>query len=158
MTVLMVLASVVIIFFASAFYSAYSKESRTSTIARKELRLVVVSAVVILVVGWSWFLFWSNSPQREIDAQRKDCGNTTLAFVMSQNFVKQRLKSPATAKFPYVNDQGIEVVPDGMCGFLVSAYVDSQNGFGATVRSHYKASISYDRKTELWRIGDLTIQ
>lgn len=155
MTFLMILFTVAVLF---VVYVTCSVMATTSKTAEGKIRFTLAIAAVVLIGGWLWFYSWKTSPQREIEAQIKDCGNTTLAFVMSQNFVKQRLKSPATAKFPYVNDRGVDVVPDGKCGFLVSAYVDSQNGFGAVVRSHYQASLSYDRATELWRVGDLTVQ
>lgn len=157
MTFLAILASAAVIFIGFVIYEYNSAMARTRGVSNSIGRLAVSVAVILLAIIWGWLYLWSNSPQREIDAEKKDCGNTTLAFVMSQNFVKQRLKSPSSAKFPYVNDRGVNVLPDGKCGFLVSAYVDSQNGFGAMIRSQYQASISYDRKTELWRICELTI-
>jgi len=155
MTVLMVLFTVAVLF---VVYVSCSVMAKTSKTAEGKIRLTLAVAAVILVGGWSWFYSWKNSPQREIEAQARDCGNTTMAFVMSQNFVKQRLKSPASAEFPYVSDRGVDVFPDGVCGFQVSAYVDSHNGFGAMIRSRYQAKISYDRKTKLWSVGELVIQ
>ncbi|WP_288649637.1 hypothetical protein [Pseudomonas sp. UBA5568] len=155
MTFLMILFTVAV---GVAVYIICSVMAANWSPAEGKIRFTLAIAAVVLIGGWSWFYSWKHSPQREIEAQIKDCGNTTMAFVMSQNFVKQRLKSPATAQFPYVNDQGVDVVPDGECGFQVSAYVDSQNGFGALIRSSYRASISYDRATKLWRVSDLNIQ
>ncbi|MDR2309010.1 MAG: hypothetical protein LBE53_17705 [Paucimonas sp.] len=155
MTFLMILFTVAVIF---VVYVICSVMAATSTTAEGKIRFTLAVAAVILIGGWGWFYSWKNSPQREIEAQARDCGDTTMAFVMSQNFVKQRLNSPATAEFPYVSDRGVDVSADGKCGFSVLAYVDSQNGFGAMVRSSYQAKISYDRKTKLWRLGGLTIQ
>ncbi|KPM65568.1 hypothetical protein HB13667_11655 [Pseudomonas putida] len=155
MTFLMILFTVAVVF---VVYVTCSVMATTSKTAEGKIRFTLAVAAVILIGGWSWFYSWKSSPQREIEAQVRDCGNTTLAFVMSQNFVKQRLKSPASANFPYVNDSGVDVFADGACGYSVSAYVDSQNGFGAMIRSSYQAKISYDRKTKLWSLGDLVIQ
>ncbi|MCE0981696.1 hypothetical protein [Pseudomonas monteilii] len=158
MTFLAILVSAVVIFIAYAAYEYYSSMAVVMGGKKTKARAAVVFAAVVLAAIWVWLYAWSNSPQREVEAQAKDCGNTTLAFVMTQNFVKQRLKSPESAKFPYVNERGVNVFADGNCGFSVSAYVDSQNGFGAMIRSNYQAAISYDRQTKLWRLGDLTIQ
>ncbi|MBA6091912.1 hypothetical protein H4C81_24005 [Pseudomonas monteilii] len=155
MTFLMILFTVAVIF---VVYVACSVMAATSKTAEGKIRFTLAIAALLLVGGWGWFYSWKNSPQREIEAQVRDCGDTTMAFVMSQNFVKQRLKSPASAAFPYVSDRGVDVLADGVCGFQVSAYVDSQNGFGALIRSRYQAKISYDRKTKLWSVGELVIQ
>lgn len=77
---------------------------------------------------------------------------------MSQDVVKKQLKSPASADFPYIGADGVSSVPDGMCNFLISAYVDSQNSFGADIRTYYKAKMSFDRTTQLWSATALTIQ
>ncbi|MFZ5935019.1 hypothetical protein ACOKS3_09295 [Pseudomonas sp. HS6-2] len=158
MTFLVILASVAVAFVAFAFYASNSVMAETSNALKVRIRLVFVVSALLLILLWGWLYVWKNSPQRELEAQAKDCGNTTMAFVMSQNFVKQGLKSPASAKFPYVNDRGVDVTADGKCGFSVLAYVDSQNGFGAIVRSSYLAKISYSRETKRWSLSELTIQ
>ncbi|MEN5305320.1 hypothetical protein [Pseudomonas sp. TWI628] len=155
MTFLMILFTVAVVF---VVYVTCSVMAATSKSAEGKIRSTLAVAAVVLVGSWGWFYSWKNSPQRDIEAQARDCGDTTMAFVMSQNFVKQRLKSPKSAEFPYVSDRGVNVFADGVCGFQVSAYVDSQNGFGAMIRSVYQAKISYDRKTKLWSVGELTIQ
>ena len=124
----------------------------------KTIVVTLVIAGFLLIGGWSWFSAWKKSPDREVEAVAKDCGNTTMAFVMSQNFVKQRLKSPSSAEFPMVTDRGVHVTPDGKCGFAVSAFVDSQNAFGAVVRSPYQAAITYNRQSKRWSLGALSIQ
>lgn len=58
------------------------------------------------------------------------------AYTMSQAFVKKILKAPATAKFQAYSSEEVAVVyKDGW--FLVKGVVDSQNGFGAMLRSTY---------------------
>lgn len=155
MTFLMILFTVAVIFVVYVICSVMASTSKT---AEGKIRFTLAVAMVILIGGWGWFYSWKNSPQREVEARARDCGDTTMAFVMSQNFVKQRLKSPASAEFPYVIDRGVDVSADGKCGFSVLAYVDSQNGFGAMIRSSYRAEIFYNRETKRWSLGDLRIQ
>lgn len=57
------------------------------------------------------------------------------AFVMSQEFVKEQLKAPSTAEFPWYEDSYVEDLGGGR--FRVSAHVDAQNTFGAMIRSKY---------------------
>ena len=58
-----------------------------------------------------------------------------------EEFVKTALKSPSTAKFPYGEAQ---VAGTGTGPFTVTGPVDSQNGFGATVRSNYTCQAHVD--------------
>src|SRR4030042_1131474 len=57
------------------------------------------------------------------------------AFVMSQDFVKKQLKAPSTADFPWYDDSFVTDLGGGR--YIVSAYVDAQNSFGAQIRSNY---------------------
>lgn len=83
------------------------------------------------------------------------CKNDGMAFVMSQKFVKRDLKSPSTASFPY---KPIASSSLGECKFRIKAYVDSQNGFGATIRSNYLIDMEYLPSNKNWRGSNLQIQ
>jgi hypothetical protein len=68
------------------------------------------------------------------------CEDSIAAFVMSKEFVKQRLKAPASADFHW-GTQGpdVSVMYVGGCTHEVRAYVDAENSFGAKLRSRYYA-------------------
>lgn len=111
---------------------------------------IVAVSVALVLTGCS-------SPEEKEAAA---CNNTTTAFVMSQNFVKQRLKSPSTASFPYINDAGVkavQVTPFEECKHSISAYVDAQNGFGGTVRNRYTVVMQKAAGKNLWYARDLVI-
>lgn len=58
------------------------------------------------------------------------------AYAMSQEFVKDQLKAPATAQFQaYGSNDVVVVAKDGW--YIVKGVVDSQNSFGAMLRSTY---------------------
>ena len=63
------------------------------------------------------------------------------AFAISQQFVTARLKSPSTADFPLLGFKCISNDVDST--FKVLSFVDSQNGFGATVRTHFQIILKY---------------
>ena len=58
---------------------------------------------------------------------------------LCQDAVRERLRAPATAVFSNGSSNG----------YSVSGAVDSQNGFGALLRSHYRCSVSGDRITDV---------
>lgn len=64
-----------------------------------------------------------------------------LAYVMSQSFVEDKLKCPATASFPpyatLADVRPFGVQDRGGNLYVIMAYVDSQNSFGANVRTRY---------------------
>lgn len=81
-------------------------------------------------------------------------GDTIGAFAISQQFVKDRLKAPSTAEFPWYSSES--VTPLGEERYRVQSYVDSQNSFGAMIRTKYVAIV---RKTgdSNWSLESLAI-
>jgi len=63
------------------------------------------------------------------------------AYVWTRDFVRQRLKAPRTAKFPYIWNAHFEDMGDRK--WRVVCYVDAQNAFGAEVRTYYDAVVRY---------------
>ncbi|MBZ0136385.1 MAG: hypothetical protein K8I27_08445 [Planctomycetes bacterium] len=57
-------------------------------------------------------------------------------WVYAQTFVKQRLKAPATAEFPEHYD--VEAWYEGESRYRFVGYVDSQNSFGANMRTRFE--------------------
>ena len=76
---------------------------------------------------------------------KKEPENIRLTvFLWSEIEVKNNLKSPTTAKFPL--DYENMVSDMGNNNFKVSSYVDSQNGFGAIIRTYYTCDVQYISK------------
>lgn len=74
-----------------------------------------------------------------------DCNSSaakSLAYVMLRERVKQRLIAPASAKFPWANEIVINVTKP--CDFAINGYVDSQNQYGAMIRTFYKGNLRRD--------------
>jgi len=63
------------------------------------------------------------------------------AWVMSQDFVSSKLKSPATAKFPFFSEEYVRYL--GEERYQVVAHVDSQNSFGAMIRTRFNCVLKY---------------
>jgi hypothetical protein len=96
----------------------------------------------------------------ESDAQALEsaCDRSIEAFVMSQEFVRRKLASPSTASFPYINDRDVSVLRTDTCLFTVVAYVDAQNGFGATTRSRYVANMKFNNDDKgSWSLAGMNL-
>lgn len=58
----------------------------------------------------------------------------------AQQMVKQQLKSPSTADFP--STANIDSIGDST--YIIKSYVDSENSFGAKLRSYWVAKVKYN--------------
>lgn len=76
-------------------------------------------------------------------------GDKFSAAVMCEEFVKDRLKAPATAEF--------DTEPGTKSGraWVVQGVVDSENGFGAMLRSDFTCRLRYAGDDE-WRLVKLS--
>lgn len=77
------------------------------------------------------------------------------AWSVCKQFVTQRLRSPGSAKFPFFGQQF--ATPVGGDAYRVRSYVDSQNGFGALLRSEFTCDVTWIRGTTNWRLGNLAL-
>lgn len=62
-------------------------------------------------------------------------------WIYTQYVVKENLKSPKSAKFPYIEDAEIIRSSDSI---IVKSYVDAENSFGAKIRSDFVVTLSAD--------------
>lgn len=80
-----------------------------------------------------------------------DSGDKVAAWTMAEEFVKRHLKSPSTARFGYVFGEYqdphdcVKILGDDK--YQVEGWVDSQNSFGATVRSSFVLTIKDNGKS-----------
>jgi hypothetical protein len=78
---------------------------------------------------------------RDRTSERRE-GSVEGAALACQGFVRQRLKSPASATFPNPYAQGtheMHRLADGV--FQISSYVDAQNSFGALIRNTWNCEV-----------------
>jgi hypothetical protein len=97
--------------------------------------LIVVAAIVVFMFA-SVVCFYSPKTARvTTPAPALGASGTYTACTMATQFVKDRLKAPSTARFQACSDAQIEY--DGDHTFSVVSYVDSENSFGAMLRTTY---------------------
>ena len=83
-------------------------------------RMLVLGAVIIAA------LVVPPSPQRG-------------AFLICKQFVQEKLRSPTSATFPPYDEESVNPHVGGT--YRVWSHVDSQNGFGAMVRTPYVCTV-----------------
>ncbi len=116
------------------------------------------SILSFLAFGIFLVLAAGSSDDRTPEQKAEDnCKDTDMAFVMSQTFVEDKLKSPSTAEFPYSSSKGVNVHYQGECRHKISAYVDAQNSFGAMIRTKYYAEVQNEKGTDIWRLLNLKL-
>jgi len=62
------------------------------------------------------------------------------AWVVAQEFVKAKLVSPGTADFPWGEDRHDQF---NDTTFWIEGHVDSQNGYGAVLRTNFQIKLVY---------------
>jgi len=79
------------------------------------------------------------------------------ANIMAQGFIKQVLKSPSTADFPFLD---YTTTINGN-RYTVVSHVDSQNGFGAMIRSNWRVVMDHNggewNSTHSWDVVEMWV-
>lgn len=73
-------------------------------------------------------------------------GSDVGAVLACEDFVERELRAPSTADFPSTSDAEVNRTGDR---WRVSSHVDSENGFGAMIRSDWTCTVELDGDT--WR-------
>jgi len=90
--------------------------------------------LLLVILALASLLFFGGCPTHDTNGGKSKPDNIS-AFVMSKEFVKEQLRAPSTADFPWYEKSFVTDLGGGR--FRVSAYVDAQNSFGAKLRSNY---------------------
>lgn len=124
--------------------SIFTKEFHPIRISKKSENVVGAILGFIFILGLPVFIFFSFiyplfSNDESVPTQSKAYVPTEIELhVQAQQFVKQGLKAPSTAKFPL---EPVSAGTDGNGLYQVESYVDSQNSFGAMVRSEWMVNM-----------------
>ena len=110
-----------------------------------------LGVVIVFAFFWLMALFGdSDSSSKAPPASHSG----VEAYGMCRDFVRDRLKAPSTAKFARISMDYITDLGGG--SYRVRAYVDSQNSFGAQLRTDYTCEVKH-QSGETWELIDLTL-
>lgn len=76
------------------------------------------------------------------------------AYVMCQQWLEERLKSPASADYPFGGSAEMKDLGEGK--YSIASYVDAQNSFGAMMRINYSCTTQWVEGTT-WRLESMTV-
>lgn len=139
--------------------------------------IVGVSVVVAIVgmIGISVLMFFVAAVREEVAQQQKEAvvqeqeeevaepaktkevmvsvrkDLSSEAWVMAQLFLEDHLKSPSTASYGWqTSDDCVTNLGDGV--YQVKGWVDSQNSFGATVRTEFVVKVKDKGDGNTWSL------
>ena len=108
---------------------------------------------LVLIGGVGLFMKMAATPPSP-----EDLNSPRNAALVCRQFVQARLKAPTTAKFPnvYDNESGVGYALLDSGARVVTAYVDSQNGFGAMIRTPFTCTVTWQHD-DTWHLNDLRL-
>jgi len=109
--------------------------------------------MILAALGFVVFILVITNINKNKEVENKSSSDD--AYYISQQFVEDRLKSPASAEFPRFSNSRVSVSYAGNDTYKVSAYVDAQNSFGALIRTYYDCEVRYNKSSDKWRLIDL---
>jgi hypothetical protein len=129
-------------------YALTGKYKKVSSKTNATRNFWIWVIVIIIIVIW----LYNNGNENNIDFNTpvnssisndsdKITINEAIAVVMVvKPYVTNHLKAPVTAQFPDDHDMYSQVSKTSY-GYRISSYVDSQNGFGALIRTYYTCEV-----------------
>lgn len=127
-----------------------TKQKQPITAGKLILTLIVVGLVT------SYILAGSDSSSSS-STSKTTAVTETQVNVMAENYVEQVLKSPSTAEFPTLEFNYADL---GNNTYQIISYVDSQNSFGAMIRSNWSVILTYNggdwSNQSNWTLNELT--
>lgn len=118
-----------------------------------------IAIIAVAIAGMFVYPMLTQSPQatgRPLTPSASKLG----AFLSCQSSVNDRLRAPASAKYPPATeaDSSTRTIPYmGGEAFEVTSYVDSHNGFGALVRTDFLCIVTWQGNNN-WKIEQMDIQ
>lgn len=94
--------------------------------------IMIISIILLFIFGIDSQNNYSSQTPKKINTN--DIGDKIDLHIQAQQFVLQGLKAPATAKFPALPYEAIDLGNDR---YKIMSFVDSQNSFGALIRSDW---------------------
>ena len=115
---------------------------QTGTKKKKDYSLlfwIIIFAVVVVIA--------LISNLKKNDSPSSSSSSSTIKFMAygyAEDFVEKQLTSPSTAKYPKVVERDKHITILGNNRYEINSWVDSQNSFGATIRTRFSCIIIFE--------------
>jgi hypothetical protein len=116
------------------------------------------SSAILIIIGIVILIYIIDAATRDKTKSSNDKRtyiSELEAKIVAEGQIKTVLKSPSTAEFSGVGDTKYTPITNG---YTVRGYVDSQNSFGATLRSNYSIDIWVDQTSGKTMYKNLIIE
>lgn len=107
--------------------------ARATAAPRRRPWPIIGAFAGVLLLAAAAFAFLLTSPSRRGAEER-------AAWSACTDAVRSRLRTPARAAFAEPDDAGVRIFEAKSGGYEVHGYVDSQNSFGAVLRTYYRCT------------------
>lgn len=101
--------------------------------------LWTIGMAIAIFILFSIFSYYLNEGDTDTVTYSK-----SLAYNYAEDFVKEKLKSPSTAKFPGLLDRDKHIAKTSEGVYKIYSWVESQNSFGATIRTRFSCTIRFE--------------
>ena len=125
--------------------SSQQPQQSVTTSNKSNVPILLAAILIVCVVGVCIMTLVSGGDKQE------DKPDKIGASIMCEEFLKDGLKAPSTAKFAQYRDGN--VTQNGN-QFTVVSYVDAENSFGAMIRTTYICVVEYTGNGK-WRLKSL---
>ena len=120
------------------------------------MKAIKQNSLVLVIITFIIFAFGCSIDSDDNSTSEKRTSITEYeAKAVAEGQVETLLKSPSTAKFSGLRDTKIEPIENG---YKVTGYVDSQNSFGAMIRSNYSVEIYLDIESDVIMYRNLILE
>jgi hypothetical protein len=124
--------------------------------AKDPVGALVVLVLLVISIG---LIIWGVSSALNGGSSTPEPKHSDVAaLVMCEEFVKDNLKSPSTASFPFEEGKVAPLPDEGDGHYIVRGAVDAQNSFGAMLRTQYYCKVHYEPSTDKWVLDALLIE
>lgn len=110
-----------------------------------------IGIIILIIIG---LLIIEMATKDKSKTSNRDFTNERLAYNLSKDYVLENLKSPKTAEFPSLFESKNHVKNLGGGRYQIDSWVDSQNSFGANIRTRFSC-IMINKGADRWGIEDL---
>lgn len=118
---------------------------------------VLVAVAVFVALGVIGAFIPDTAPDdASVEAADGSDEKKAEAWSVAQDFVRDHLKAPATAKFPDLYSGDVGVSYDGNQLYSVEGYVDAENGFSALLRTKFVCKLRDGGKAG-WSLVDIQL-
>lgn len=106
---------------------------------KRKINKVIYSIIFGILLIWIIIAIATCGGDNEIKTPKSEVTNTR-AWQIAKDMVRDKLKSPSTADFPWAED-GYRIEKDSI--ITIQGHVDSQNSFGAMIRMNFIIKMQY---------------